>query len=143
MIDVEVTTTIERPVGQVFAFVQDENNIPKWDPDLLKVAKTSQGPIGKGSTFHLDIKPFMGETQGSGEVVAYEPDRRIELQFVMGKLKPHVFHLFEPAGSGTRFTRRVVMQPSGFMRLMTPLMRSMMRKKNVQYLATLKRLLEA
>src|SRR5262245_62822038 len=96
MINVEVSTTILRPVEHVFAFVQDENNIPKWDPDLLKATKTSAGPTGKGTTFHLDIKPFMGETQGSGEVIGYEPNRRIELQFVMGKLKPHVFHLFEP-----------------------------------------------
>jgi uncharacterized protein YndB with AHSA1/START domain len=143
MIDVEATINIDRPVGEVFAYVQDENNIPKWDPDLLKATKTSSGLIGKGTTYHLDIKPFMGETKGSGEVVAYEPNRRIELQFVIGKLKPHVFHLFEPAGSGTKFTRRVEMQPSGFMRLMSPLMRSMMKKKNVAYLSTLKRLVES
>ena len=126
----------------MFSFIQDENNIPKWDPDLLKATKTSAGPTGKGTTFHLAIKPFMGETEGSGEVVAYEPDRRIELRFVMGKLKPHVFHLFEPAGTGTKFTRRVVLEVSGFMRLMAPLMGPMLRKKNVGYLATLKKLIE-
>jgi uncharacterized protein YndB with AHSA1/START domain len=122
--------------------VKDENNIPKWDPDLLKATKTSEGPVGKGTTYRLDIKPFMGETQGAGEVVAYEPDQRIELQFSMGKMKPHVFHLFEPAGNGTKFTRRIEMQISGFMRLMEPLMGPMLRKKNAGYLATLKKLIE-
>lgn len=142
MINVEVSTTIEKPVSEVFAFVRDEHNIPKWDPDLLTVTKTSDGPIGKGTTFNLEIKPFMGETEGHGEVLAYEQDQRIELQFVMGKLSPHVFHLFEPAAGGTRFTRRVEMQPTGVMRLMSPLMGPMMRKRNVTYLATLKQLVE-
>ena len=142
MINVEASTTIDRPLRQVFEFVQDENNIPTWDPDLLRVTKTSDGPIGVGTTFRLDIKPFMGETQGSGQVVAYEAERRIELQFVMGKLEPHVTHSFEPAGNGTKFTRHVVMELPGLMKLMTPLIGPMLRKKNVGYLATLKRLIE-
>ena len=142
MVAVEVDVEIQRPVPDVFAFVEEGANMPAWDSDLLKATMTSDGPIGVGSTFHLDIKPFMGETEGTGQIVAYEANKRIELQFVMGKLKPHVFHLFEAAGGGTTFTRRVVMELSGFMRLMSPLMRPMLRKKNVQYLATLKQLVE-
>jgi Polyketide cyclase / dehydrase and lipid transport len=68
LIRVEVSTTIDRPVEQVFRFVEDEANIPKWDSDLLKATKTSDGPIGAGTTFHLDIKPFMGATEGDGRV---------------------------------------------------------------------------
>jgi uncharacterized protein YndB with AHSA1/START domain len=66
LIKVEVSTTIDRPVEEVFRFVEDETNIPKWDNDLLKATKTSDGPIGPGTTFHLDIKPFMGATEGDG-----------------------------------------------------------------------------
>jgi uncharacterized protein YndB with AHSA1/START domain len=143
MINVEVSTTIDKPVPEVFAFVEDETNIPRWDPDLVKATRTSAGSTGPGTTFDLEIKPFMGETKGRGEVVAYEPNRLIELQFVMGRLNPHVSHIFQPADGGTRFTRRVKMQPSGVLRMMSPLLAPMMRKRNVKYLETLKRLVES
>jgi uncharacterized protein YndB with AHSA1/START domain len=143
LINVEVSTTIDKPVAEVFAFVQDERNIPRWDPDLLKATKVSDGPIGVGTKFHLQIKPFLGQTEGHGEVVAYEPQRRIELQFAMGALSPHVSHLFEPTASGTRFTRRVEMRPGGFFRLLSPLLAPVIRRRNVNYLATLKQLVES
>lgn len=142
VVNVEVSTTIDRPVDEVFQFVEDEANIPKWDDDLLTVTKTSDGPIGVGSTFHLDIKPFMGSSEGNGRVLNHRPNEVIELQFDFGKMKPHVFHMFEGQGSSTRFTRRVEIDPPGLMKLMQPMMKGMIRKRNVAYLQKLKQLLE-
>lgn len=142
MVQVEVAT-IERPVGEVFRFVEDEANIPKWDADLLKATKTSDGPIGVGTTFHLDIKPFMGASEGDGKVLSYRPNELIELQFDFGKMKPHVYHLFAEQGGSTRFTRRVEVEPSGALKIMQPMMKRMIHKRNVEYLATLKRLIES
>lgn len=84
----------------------------------------------------------MGETEGTGEVIGYEPDKKIEFQFEMGKLRPHVWHLCEPQGAGTKFTRVVEIEPKGFMKLMAPMMGRMIKKRNVSYLTKLKSLLE-
>lgn len=142
MVRAEVSTTIDRPIREVFEYVREAQNIPKWDEDLLKVVKTSEGEFAIGTQFHLDIKPFMGETEGHGEVVGYDPEKMIELKFEMGKLKPHVWHLFAKEGPATRFTRVVEIEPQGFMKLMAPMMGRMIRKKNLGYLAKLKSLLE-
>jgi hypothetical protein len=59
VVRVEVWTLIDRPVEEVFRFVEDEANIPKWDSDLLKATKTSDGPIGVnpcGSTSTRRVK---------------------------------------------------------------------------------------
>ncbi len=56
MVDVEVSVMINAGVEEVFEYVRDPANIPKWDLDLLKATKTSEGPIGLGSTLQLDIK---------------------------------------------------------------------------------------
>jgi uncharacterized protein YndB with AHSA1/START domain len=145
MVSVEVSTEIDRSVHDVFLYVENEGNMPRWDADLITATKTSEGPTAVGTTIHLDIKPFMGATEGSGRVIGYEPDEKVELQFDMGRMKPHVWHLFEPSpsGTGTRFTRRVEIDPAGLMKLMAPMMRSMIRKRNVQYLSKLKELLES
>ena len=143
MVKVQASMDIARPVHEVFSFVRDETNMPAWDSDLIKATKTSPGPTGEGTTLHLDIKPFMGAVEGSGEIVGYAVDEKIELQFQMGSLRPHVWNLFESVGDGTRFTRRVELPPPGVMKLMSPLMRIMLSRRNRQHVSDLKRLLEA
>ncbi|MCA1840792.1 MAG: SRPBCC family protein [Actinomycetota bacterium] len=143
MVRVEVSTDINKPVHEVFTYVRDEDNVPKWDQDLLAVKRTTEGEFGVGTSFHLDIKPFMGQTEGTGEVIGYDPDKKIEFQFKMGKLQPHVWHLFEASGPGTRFTRVVEIEPPGIMKLMSPMMKAQIRKQNVAYLARLKSLVES
>lgn len=98
MVRAEVSTTINRPVDEVFEFVRDENNLPKWDPDLLDVKTTSEGEFGVGRNFHLDIKPFMGATEGTGEVVGYEANKKVQFQFDLGKVRPLVSHIVEQQG---------------------------------------------
>ena len=143
MFEVEVSTRIDRPVDEVFRFVEDEDNMAKWDSDLIKASKTSDGPMGEGTTFHLDVKPFMGVKDGDGSVLAYRPNEKIELLFDLRKMKSHVFHLFKSEGGSTTFTRRVELEPQGFLKLMQPMMKGMIKKRNVTYLATLKDLLES
>jgi uncharacterized membrane protein len=48
----ELTTRIDRPVNEVFAFVADFENIPMWNYFVHDVTKTSDGPINVGTTYH-------------------------------------------------------------------------------------------
>ncbi|MGW8318638.1 MAG: SRPBCC family protein [Candidatus Promineifilaceae bacterium] len=44
MIEFENTIVIQRPVEEVFAFVSDFENVPKWNYYVQQVARTSSGP---------------------------------------------------------------------------------------------------
>jgi uncharacterized protein YndB with AHSA1/START domain len=142
MIDRSDSITINRPVAEVFAYVADTANDPAWHTDILEARKTSDGPIGTGTTWHQRIKPFMGISEATAEVVAFEPLRMEVLRGVAGPMQPTATYLFEPADGGTRFTRRVQIEVSGMMRLMQPIMRMMMPKRNAGFVANLKRVLE-
>jgi carbon monoxide dehydrogenase subunit G len=52
MLEFENTIRIQRPVGEVFTFLSDFENLPKWNYYVLKVSKRSTGPIGIGTTYH-------------------------------------------------------------------------------------------
>jgi uncharacterized membrane protein len=52
MIEVDNTIRIDRPIAEVFAFLSDLENLPKWNYYVLKVTKLSNGPIGIGSVYH-------------------------------------------------------------------------------------------
>lgn len=42
---------IDRPVEEVFGFVADERNEPRYNPDLLRSSKITDGPITVGTRF--------------------------------------------------------------------------------------------
>ena len=52
MIEFENTIRIDRPIAEVFAFLSDLENIPKWNYYVLTVTKISDGPIGIGTMYH-------------------------------------------------------------------------------------------
>lgn len=52
MLEFENTIRVNRPVTEVFAFLSDLENIPKWNYYVLEVRKTSNGPIKIGTTYH-------------------------------------------------------------------------------------------
>ncbi len=142
MVDVTVSTTIDRPVGDVFAYVTDLSNEPAWHTDALEVRQTSPGPMGVGTTYHIRVKPRMGVSEGVEEVVALEPNRLQVVRGDMGRMRPTITHLFDSADGGTKVTRRIQIEASGVVRLMLPLVGPVIRKSNVGFLANLKRVLE-
>jgi uncharacterized protein YndB with AHSA1/START domain len=142
MIETSDSITIDRPIEEVFAYVTDTSNDPAWHTDILEVRKTSEGPIGLGTKWHVGFKPVMGVSEGAMEVVAFEPNRREVMRGIMGPMQPTLTYLVEPVGGGTRFTRNVQIKVSGMMRLMEPLMRLMTPKRNAGFVAKLKRVLE-
>jgi uncharacterized protein YndB with AHSA1/START domain len=142
MIDVTLGIRINRPVENVFAYVTDIVNDPSWHTDILEAKRTTEGPIGVGTTYEVRIKPSMGVSGGIVEVVEFEPTRKQVLRSEMGRMRPTVTYLFEPADGGTNFTRRVQIELSGPIRLMQPFIRAMGKKRNTAFLANLKRVLE-
>ena len=143
MIAAESSTSIARPAPEVFEFMSDVRNEPRWHTDILEAHLTGEGPIGQGSTFAIRFKPFMGHSEGTLTVARYEPPRRLELRGKMGKMAPTFTLSVDPQGDGSRFTRRVEMELPGVMRLLAPFMKGSFRKQNAGFIENLKTVLEA
>lgn len=143
MIDVTVATTVERPVDEVFAFVADMENEPRWHTDIVEAERLTEGEVGEGTTYRVQFRSQpMSPPEGTVEIVEVEPDRRIVSRSDMGNMKPELTHIFEEMNGGTKVTRRIQIETSGLMTLMSPMMKMMVRRRNVEFLDNLKRLLE-
>jgi len=143
MIDVTVATTVERPVDEVFAFVADIENEPRWHTDILETERLTEGDVKEGTNYRIEFRSQpMSPHGGTVEIVKFEPGRRIVSRSDMGNMKPELTHFFDEANGGTRVTRRIQIETSGLMTLMSPVMKVMVRRRNVQFLDNLKRLLE-
>jgi uncharacterized protein YndB with AHSA1/START domain len=141
MIGIESTVVINRPVQDVFEFVSDQTNEPNWHTDVVEVRAAPDSPKGLGSTTVWVIK-FMGRKEYTVEVTGFEQNRRVELTTRAGLMKPTLTYRLEPADGGTRFTRRVDLQPGGAFRIMEPMMRGMVQKGNDRFVRNLKDVLE-
>jgi|SRR4051812_12242510 carbon monoxide dehydrogenase subunit G len=50
------TTTINRPIDQVFAFLADGQNDRKFSPRVQQITKTTEGPTGVGTVYSSTVK---------------------------------------------------------------------------------------
>jgi carbon monoxide dehydrogenase subunit G len=141
MMTFEITQSIARPAEQVFAFVSDVRNEPQWHTDVLEAQLTNGSSVAKGSTFALRLK-HKRLPEVTVTVAEYDPPRKVVFRSHAGNMEPTVIHTVEPNPAGTRFTRRFEMQSHGLMRVMAPLMVGQFRKRNAEFVANLKRVLE-
>ena len=139
----EAKVTINRPVADVFAFVADLTNEPRWHTDILKVRPAPDSPAreGLGSTWIVTAR-FMGRREYEVEVTGFEPNRRIEYTTRTGPLKPTAACLLEPADGGTLFTRQVQIPIQGLHRLAKPMLQRMAPKRQAGFVHNLKHRLE-
>ncbi len=142
MVDRSDSIMIDRPVEEVFAYVADVTNDPAWHTDILEARKTTEGPVGSGTVWHTRFKPSMGISEADIEVVSLEPNRVLAMRGDVGPMHPTLTYRFEPADGGTKFTRRVQIKVSGWMKIMQPMIAMMLPKQNKGFLANLKRVIE-
>ena len=74
--DVQVSTEVDRTVGDVWRFYATEHvrNHPRWDPDM-HLEQLSDGPIGLGTRIRRVNTRWDTPVEGEMEVVVFDPDR--------------------------------------------------------------------
>ncbi len=50
------SAVIDRPINEVFSFLADGTNDPKFSPRVQEIRKTTDGPVGVGTVFESTVK---------------------------------------------------------------------------------------
>ena len=143
MLTAEASESVARAPEEVFAFLGDVRNEPKWHTDVLEATLASGTPSVVGAVYEIKTKPTMGISGGRVTLSEYSLPTKIVYKVDMGRFQPTTTFTVAPEGTGARVSRKVEMEPSGFMKLMAPMMGGMFRKRNVMFVANLKRALES
>jgi uncharacterized protein YndB with AHSA1/START domain len=138
-------TVINRPVEEVFDFVTDARNEPRYNPRILNVEKPTPGPIGPSTHFVLVSKAMGRRMAVEYEITAYERPRRMTSRTIQGLplMDVESAETFEAVGGGTRMRWVWEVKPRGAAgRLMTPILARMLGRRLERAFTNIKRVLE-
>ena len=71
------STVIDRPIAEVFAFLADGTNDPKFSPRVQEIRKTTDGPVGAGTVFESTVKDAGMTTSRRFELTDVQPPTKI------------------------------------------------------------------
>jgi hypothetical protein len=134
---------IHRPVHEVFDFVADDRNEPRYNPRICGAEKLSPGPIGPGTRFRAEAVTLGRTTGMTIQYTAYERPGRLASSIhmpaadIVGTLR------FDPVPNGTRMGWSWQVKPRGLYRLLTPVIARVGRRQEQENWGGLKRFLEA
>jgi uncharacterized protein YndB with AHSA1/START domain len=73
----EAAVEIDRPVAEVFAFLADGENDPKFSPRVLQIAKTTDGSTAVGTVYASTVKDAGITTKREFRITEFEPAAKI------------------------------------------------------------------
>jgi len=141
----EATVVIDRPIEEVFAFLADGENDPKFSPRVVEIAKTTEGPPGVGTVYASTVKDAGMTTKREFRLTAFEPPTRIRWAEVSKNLvtAPEGGYELVRDGSGTQVTIYNVLEGHGPGKLIAPLALRSARKGADDFANAIKRAVEA
>jgi uncharacterized protein YndB with AHSA1/START domain len=137
----ENTVMIARPIEEVFGFLSDLENIPKWNYAIVEARKVSEGPIGVG-TVYRQVRSVPSRSEERLEITTYDPPRQLEIRGQLGPFASRLFYALAVTPDGTRLTNTVEVELRGPRRLLGRVAVPRVREAVAANLRKLKELLE-
>ena len=143
MARVEGEIIINRPVEEVFDFVADERNEPRYNARMVRAEKVSSDPIGAATRFETELTTLGRTMSMTVEFTRFERPRLLASRTTSSMMETEGALTFESVAAGTRMRWSWEVRPRGAIRLMTPLVGLLGRRQERAIWSELKRVLEA
>jgi uncharacterized protein YndB with AHSA1/START domain len=143
VISFETSTRISRPIEQVFSYVSDPLNFPRWNSAVQDVRKTSAGDTGAASTYLMVRELPTGRAVNELEVVASERPSEFVIRASAGPTPFHYRYRFLAENGETFMQLSAEVELPGAAALPPQLARSVVKKGVDANFVALKALLEA
>ena len=133
---------VEKPRADVFTYAADFSNIENWDPGVVSSTKITDGPIGVGTKYELDVKFGLGTIPMIYEITVYEPATRVVLVGTGTQLHAVDEMRFATDGDTTVIDYTADLTFLNFFKYLTPLMQPALRNVGTRALDGLAKALQ-
>ncbi|WP_353828150.1 SRPBCC family protein [Agromyces sp. SYSU T0242] len=137
----ENLVTIRRPRPDVFAYLADFGNIPRWNHAIRETHLLTELPVRVGSRFR-QVRTLPSVSEEEFEVTEFDPDRRIAVEGVIAGFRGRATYVLDGEGDTTTLTNAAELAASGAMGFMVSLAAPRVRAAVAENLGVLKDLLE-
>ncbi|MFI8291407.1 SRPBCC family protein [Streptomyces sp. NPDC085614] len=73
----EATVDVDRPIDEVFAYLADGRNDPKFSPRVQRIERIPASPTAVGTIFRSTVKDAGMKTAREFRITAFEPPRSL------------------------------------------------------------------
>jgi uncharacterized protein YndB with AHSA1/START domain len=136
------TVVIRRSPHDVFEFLAEFENVPKWTYAIIETHKASPGPVDVGTTYR-QVRSVPSRSEEHFEITEFEPDRRLTIRGDLGPFEGTLSYNLEPMEAGTRLTNEADLEGRGIAKFAGPLVSGSIRGVVATNLGKLRDLLEA
>jgi uncharacterized membrane protein len=143
MSKIERSIVIERPLEEVWDFVQDTSKDAMWQTTLVESQVLTEGPRRVGTQVQ-EVRRFLGvQIPMTLELTEFEPRHRSSLRAVSGGIPLSGSYLLEPLDGGTKLTVTGQLEAHRLFKLAEQVFARMTSRELEASLGHLKDLLEA
>lgn len=140
---IEGQIMISRPVETVFDYVADQTNEPDYNPRMIRSVRMTEGPIGPGTKFRAEVRSAGRTVSMVVEFTDFVRPWRLASVTTMEQADIDYLLWFESVPEGTLLHWSSDVRPSGWSRVLTPLIGWLGSRQEQETWEGLKRHLEA
>jgi uncharacterized membrane protein len=144
MVNVLTEISINRSKEEVSRYASNPDNAPEWYVNIKSAKWKTPKPLSVGSKIEFTARFLGRDLAYTYEIIEYVPGERLVMRTAEGPFPMKTTYTWKEVDKDkTLMTLKNSGQPSGFSRLVTPIMELMMRKANKKDLLLLKQILES
>lgn len=144
MVDVVSDILINKPINEVANYAINPDHAPEWYVNIHSAEWKTAKPLKIGSQIAFKAKFLGRDLAYVYEIVEYLPDEKLVMKTANGPFPMETIYIFKKIDNeSTKMILRNRGVPSGFSKLFSPFMSSMMKKANMKDLKKIKRILES
>ncbi len=143
MINLEFGILIDRPVSQVYSFLTNPLNLPRWQANVKEIKALSPGTPGVGSAYGVASEMLGRRIEGKMEIVALEADKAFAFKIAAGPMQLKIDASFKTVGTGTKLAIHAQGEPGGLFKIAEGALTGQVRAQMEANLARLKSVLES
>lgn len=139
---VEQTTIISRPVGEIYAYLCDLEQLPARAPSITNVNIISKGVLKEGMRFEVTSSSRGRQIQMVNEIFDLVENRSIGFRTISGTQPYEEFYQFTEVETGTEVVLRATGEMLGLTKFFSRSFKRLLKKQIKNDLERLKDLLE-
>jgi carbon monoxide dehydrogenase subunit G len=139
----EASILINRPAEDIFTFLNNPDNHPKFVPGMIEFKKSSPGPFEQVGTSVQGVRKFLGQRMELPyEITEFQRGNKLGMKGAMGPIKFKDGYVLESMGPNTRVKFWLEFTLTGLMKLTQPLFAIVGKAHANETLTNLKKAIE-